>query len=112
MTKEEVRKQVVDSGLIPVLRVSSPALALQAADAVCKGGITLLEITMTVPNAVEVIRKLVDSVAKTVIVGAGTVLNAKEAQQCLDAGAEFLVSPAFDEGTVAVGNRNGKLVIA
>src|SRR5215471_10743247 len=112
MKKEDVRKQVIDSGLIPVLRLSSPALAMEAAEAVCHGGIVLLEITMTVPGAVDVIRKLVDSVGKNVIVGAGTVLDSKQAQQCLDAGAEFLVSPAFDAGMVEVANRHEKLVMA
>jgi 2-dehydro-3-deoxyphosphogluconate aldolase/(4S)-4-hydroxy-2-oxoglutarate aldolase len=112
MKKEDVRKQVIDSGLIPVLRLSSPALAIEAAEAVCDGGITFLEITMTVPGAVDVIRKLVDSLGKKVVVGAGTVLDSKQAQQCLDAGAEFLVSPAFDAGMVEVANHHEKLVMA
>jgi 2-dehydro-3-deoxyphosphogluconate aldolase/(4S)-4-hydroxy-2-oxoglutarate aldolase len=112
MKTEEVRQHVIDSGLISVLRVSSPSLALEAAQAVCEGGITLLEITMTVPSAVEVIRKLVDSVGKTVIVGAGTVLEAQMARHCLDAGAEFLVSPTFDAELVELANRAGKLVMA
>ena len=112
MTKEEVRTRVIESGLIPVLRLSSPALALQAAEAVREGGITLLEITMTVPSAVEVIRKLVDSMGTHVVVGAGTVLDSIAAQRCLDAGAEFLVSPSFDEGMVEVGKRHDKLVMA
>src|SRR5215831_3729900 len=112
MTKEEVRQKVIDSGIIPVLRVSSPSLALEAAEAVREGGINLLEITMTIPNAVDVIRKLVSSMGNNVIVGAGTVLDERSAQQCLDSGAEFLVSPAFDAGVVEFANRRGKLVMA
>jgi 2-dehydro-3-deoxyphosphogluconate aldolase/(4S)-4-hydroxy-2-oxoglutarate aldolase len=112
MTKEEVRQKVIDSGIIPVLRVSSPSLALEAAEAVREGGINLLEITMTIPNAVDVIRKLVSSMRNNVIVGAGTVLDERSAQQCLDSGAEFLVSPIFDAGMVEFANRSGKLVMA
>jgi 2-dehydro-3-deoxyphosphogluconate aldolase / (4S)-4-hydroxy-2-oxoglutarate aldolase len=112
MTKEEVRQKVIDSGIIPVLRVSSPSLALEAAEAVREGGINLLEITMTIPNAVDVIRKLVSSMGNHVIVGAGTVLDERSAQQCLDSGAEFLVSPIFDAGMVEFANRSGKLVMA
>ena len=112
MTKEEVRQKVIDSGIIPVLRVSSPSLALEAAEAVREGGISLLEITMTIPNAVDVIRKLVSSMGNNVIVGAGTVLDERSAQQCLDSGAEFLVSPIFDAGMVEFANRSGKLVMA
>jgi 2-dehydro-3-deoxyphosphogluconate aldolase/(4S)-4-hydroxy-2-oxoglutarate aldolase len=112
MTKEEVRQKVIDSGIIPVLRVSSPSLALEAAEAVREGGINLLEITMTIPNAVDVIRKLVSSMGNNVIVGAGTVLDERSAQQCLDSGAEFLVSPIFDAGMVEFANRSGKLVMA
>src|SRR5262249_26676350 len=76
------------------------------------GGINLLEITMTIPNAVDVIRKLVSSMGNNVIVGAGTVLDERSAQQCLDNGAEFLVSPIFDAGMVEFTNRSGKLVMA
>jgi 2-dehydro-3-deoxyphosphogluconate aldolase/(4S)-4-hydroxy-2-oxoglutarate aldolase len=112
MTKEEVRRKVIDSGIIPVLRLSSPSLALEAAEAVCAGGINLLEITMTIPNAVDVIRKLASSIGDDVVVGAGTVLDTRTAQQCLDSGAEFLVSAIFDADMVELANRSGKLVIA
>jgi 2-dehydro-3-deoxyphosphogluconate aldolase/(4S)-4-hydroxy-2-oxoglutarate aldolase len=112
MKKEDVRQQIIDLGIVPVLRVSSPALALAAAEAVCNGGIKILEVTMTIPDAVEVIRKLVVSMTSDVIVGAGTVLDAETAQRCLDAGAEFLVSPIFDAELVELANRESKLVMA
>jgi len=112
MKKEEVRQHIIDIGVVPVLRVSSPQLALAAADAVCAGGVKILEVTMTIPKAVEVIRELVSSLPTDVIVGAGTVLNARAAQDCIDAGAEFLVGPAFDRETVELANRVSKLVMA
>ena len=112
MKKEDVRQQIIDIGIVPVLRVSASALALAAAEAVCNGGIMILEVTMTIPNAVDVIRKLVVSMTSGVIVGAGTVLDAETAQRCLDAGAEFLVSPIFDAELVELANRESKLVMA
>ena len=68
-----------------------------------KGGIPIVEITMTVPGAVEVIRELAkNSSPDELLVGAGTVLNPEQAQRCLDAGAQFLVSPGFNAKTVAL----------
>ena len=83
-----------------------------AAEAVCEGGISIVEITMTVPGAVEVIRELTKNAGTGILVGAGTVLNAEMARSCVDAGAEFLVSPGFDRGMVEFAVREGKLVMA
>jgi 2-dehydro-3-deoxyphosphogluconate aldolase/(4S)-4-hydroxy-2-oxoglutarate aldolase len=83
-----------------------------AAEAVCAGGISIVEITMTVPSAVEVIRELTKNGGAECLVGAGTVLNAEMARRCVDAGAEFLVSPGFHRGMVGFAAREGKLVMA
>jgi len=112
MKKEEVQQRIIDIGIVPVLRVSSPELALAATEAVLAGGIPIIEVTMTIPNAVDVIRELASSMSSDVIVGAGTVLDAQAAQQCLDVGAEFLVSPVFDLETVQLANDAGKLMMA
>ena len=112
MKKEEIRQQIIDIGIVPVLRVSSPKLAMAAAEAVLAGGIPIVEVTMTIPKAVDVIRELVMSMSSNVIVGAGTVLDAQAAQQCLDSGAEFLVSPVFDLETIKLANSAGKLMMA
>jgi 2-dehydro-3-deoxyphosphogluconate aldolase / (4S)-4-hydroxy-2-oxoglutarate aldolase len=112
MTRDEARTLVIEVGVVPVIRVSSPRHAIAAAEAVHAGGIPIVEITMTVPGAVELIRELSQRVGKDVLVGAGTVLNVAAAQQCLDAGAEFLVSPGFDPRVVELAQRQDKLVIA
>ncbi len=112
MNKEEIRQRIVGIGVVPVLRVSTAKLALEAADAVLAGGIPIVEVTLTIPKAVDVIRELVTSMGAEVIIGAGTVLNADAAQQCLDAGAEFIVGPIFDPETVTLANRAGKLMMA
>lgn len=112
MNKQQVRDKIVEIGVVPVVRASSPAEALLAAHAVCDGGIPIVEITMTVPGAVDVIRELRKSVPSGVLVGAGTVLDAETARRCLDAGAEFLVSPGLNVPTVEFAVREGKLIMA
>ncbi len=72
MTKEQVRKKILEIGIIPVVRASSGSQAMQAAEAVCAGGIPVVELTMTVPGAVEVIPQLVKTMGGDVLVGAGT----------------------------------------
>jgi 2-dehydro-3-deoxyphosphogluconate aldolase/(4S)-4-hydroxy-2-oxoglutarate aldolase len=112
LDKQRVRERILAIGIVPVVRASSPAEARIAAEAVCKGGISIVEITMTVPGAVEVIRELAKNGGAELLVGAGTVLNAEMAQRCVDVGAEFLVSPGFHRGMVEFAAREGKLVMA
>lgn len=97
---------------MPVVRASSAKQAMRAAEAVCAGGIPIVEITMTVPGAIEVIAQLSKSMASEVLIGAGTVLDAATAERCIDAGAEFIVSPGFDFETVKFAKRAGKLMMA
>jgi 2-dehydro-3-deoxyphosphogluconate aldolase/(4S)-4-hydroxy-2-oxoglutarate aldolase len=112
MDKQEVRDRITEIGIVPVVRASSPRDARIAADAVCEGGIPIVEITMTVPGAIDVIRELTKNAASEVLVGAGTVLNAEAARRCLDAGAQFLVSPGLNLQTVELALREGKLMMA
>jgi 2-dehydro-3-deoxyphosphogluconate aldolase/(4S)-4-hydroxy-2-oxoglutarate aldolase len=95
MTKEAVRARIEEIGVIPALRVHSADDALFAAEAVREGGIPIIEVTITVPGALDVIRHLAENSAD-VIVGAGTVLDLGWARRCLDAGARFLTSPGLD----------------
>ncbi|MGC2288119.1 MAG: bifunctional 4-hydroxy-2-oxoglutarate aldolase/2-dehydro-3-deoxy-phosphogluconate aldolase [Candidatus Acidiferrum sp.] len=112
MDKQKVRDRILEIGIVPVVRASSAGQARLAADAVCQGGIPIVEITMTVPGALDVIRELVKNCGSNVLIGAGTVLNAQSAQKCLDAGAQFLVSPGFHLPTVDFAVREGKLIMA
>jgi 2-dehydro-3-deoxyphosphogluconate aldolase/(4S)-4-hydroxy-2-oxoglutarate aldolase len=111
MTKEQVRQRILAVKIVPVVRASSPEQALGAADAVRAGGIPIVEVTMTVPGAIEVIAGLSRLMGSDVLIGAGTVLDAATAQKCLDAGAQFLVSPGFDAATVALARRLDVLVM-
>ncbi|PYX31359.1 MAG: 2-dehydro-3-deoxyphosphogluconate aldolase [Acidobacteria bacterium] len=112
MNKQQVRDRIVEIGIVPVVRASSSAEALLAAEAVCAGGIPIVEITMTVPGAVEVIRQLQKSALENILIGAGTVLDAETARRCVDAGAEFLVSPGLNIATVEFAVREGRLMLA
>ena len=99
MNKSQVLKRIRDIGVIPVVRASSPEEANQVVKAIKAGGLPVLEITMTVPGAVEVIEELVKRFDDA-IVGAGTVLDAETARACIDAGAQFIVSPALNLETI------------
>jgi 2-dehydro-3-deoxyphosphogluconate aldolase/(4S)-4-hydroxy-2-oxoglutarate aldolase len=99
MNKAELRAQVEEVGLIPVIRTSSADDARFAVEEVSHGGIPVIEVTMTVPGALEVMRDVVKHVPH-VILGAGTVLDVLTAERCIDAGAQFIGSPALDIPTV------------
>ncbi len=97
---------------MPVVRAASSSLAMQAAEAVAAGGIPIVEVTMTVPGAIEAIAGLARTAGGKMLIGAGTVLDAQTAQKCVEAGAQFLVSPGFDLETVKLAARLGVLMIA
>src|ERR1700756_707907 len=99
MKKDEVCNRIREIGIVPAVRVSSGDDAHFAAEAVTHGGIPIVEITMTVPGAVELISHLVRSNPK-IIVGAGTVLDTNTARLCVDAGAGFITSPSFNQAVV------------
>jgi 2-dehydro-3-deoxyphosphogluconate aldolase/(4S)-4-hydroxy-2-oxoglutarate aldolase len=112
MTKDEVRARVLAVGIVPVIRAGSAKHAIAAAEAVAAGGISIIEVTLTVPGAIEAIAQLVKDIGKELVVGAGTVLDAQTAHKCFDVGAEFLVTPGLDLGTVKAANDSGKLIMA
>ncbi|MDQ2710857.1 MAG: bifunctional 4-hydroxy-2-oxoglutarate aldolase/2-dehydro-3-deoxy-phosphogluconate aldolase [Acidobacteriota bacterium] len=95
MTKQEMLTTIEEIGIIPAVRVSSASDALFASEAVFNSGISVVEITMTTPRAVEVISQLVRA-SPQAVVGAGTVLDLDTARACLDVGASFLTSTGLD----------------
>jgi 2-dehydro-3-deoxyphosphogluconate aldolase/(4S)-4-hydroxy-2-oxoglutarate aldolase len=107
MDKSEVIKQIRDTGVIPVVRATSADEAMRAIDAIREGGVSVLEITMTVPGAVGVMEELARKYGKDVLVGAGTVLDPETARACILAGAQFVVSPALNVDTIATCRRYG-----
>jgi 2-dehydro-3-deoxyphosphogluconate aldolase / (4S)-4-hydroxy-2-oxoglutarate aldolase len=112
MTCEEVRRRIKEVGIIPVVRATSAREARLAVDAISTGGIPIAELTMTVPGAIDLISELSRTMGSDLLLGAGTVLDAATAQQCVKAGAQFIVSPGFDAATVELVKRSGKLMMA
>ena len=95
MNKQDVKRQIEEVGIVPAARVSSSEDALFAAEAVSRGGIAIVEVTLTVPDAHQVISHLIQN-APDVIVGAGGVSDVETARRCLDAGAKFLTTDGLD----------------
>jgi len=111
LKKEEVRAKLLEIGIVPVVRAASAEQAVAATAALAAGGIPIAEITMTVPGAVGVIEKLVAQKGNTLI-GAGTVKTVDDAKKCLDAGAQFLVTPGLNIDVIRIANQAGILIMA
>jgi 2-dehydro-3-deoxyphosphogluconate aldolase/(4S)-4-hydroxy-2-oxoglutarate aldolase len=111
MTIEDVIRRIGEIGIVPVVRAATVEDATRAVEAICAGGIPILEITMTVPNATSVIRHVVREHGNSALIGAGTVTTGEQAEQCIRAGAEFLVSPGMSTHVLAVAQACAKLAI-
>jgi 2-dehydro-3-deoxyphosphogluconate aldolase/(4S)-4-hydroxy-2-oxoglutarate aldolase len=101
MGKAEVIKRIAEVGIIPVVRAESAEVAMRAIDAIKEGGVSIIEITMTVPGAIRVIEGVASRYGHDVTLGAGTVLDQETARACIMAGAQFIVSPVLDLGTIS-----------
>lgn len=104
MRKEQIIAKLREIGLVPVLRAESEEQALGIASAIAAGGVTVLEITMTVPGAIRVMSRLTKE-RPEILVGAGTVLDAETARMCMLEGAQFVVSPALNLKTIEMCHR-------
>ena len=109
MSKDEVISRIISGGVIPVIRASSKEEALAVIEAIVAGGVTTIEITMTVPNAVELIAQL--SARDELLIGAGSVLDPETARECINAGATFIVSPATNFDTIVYCNEADVVVM-
>ena len=111
MNADTVIRRIHEIGIIPVVRAANLDEARRAVDAICSGGIPVIEITMTVPNAPQMIQELVKHFGDAVLTGAGTVTSAKQAGICLDSGAQFLVSPGLSVPVLHTAAKRGVLAI-
>jgi 2-dehydro-3-deoxyphosphogluconate aldolase/(4S)-4-hydroxy-2-oxoglutarate aldolase len=106
MKRMETIRQISESGVVAVIRAESKEQGIKIVDAVKKGGIKALEITMTVPGAVDIIKELSEVYKnEDVIIGAGTVLDSETARACILAGAKYIVSPCLVPDVVRLCNR-------
>ena len=111
MKKVDVLKRIKEVGLLPVLRAASAEEALALAWAIEAGGISAIEVTMTVPGAIEVIQTLIREAGDRILIGAGTVLDPETARACMLAGANFIVSPSLNLKTIEICHRYSIAII-
>ena len=111
MAREQNLKQVIDGGLVAVVRFAEPGPLVSVLKALADGGITVAEVTFTVPDALSVIREAKRQLGDRVLLGAGTVLDPETARAAILAGAEFLVSPAVNIDVIRMARRYDKLAM-
>jgi len=111
LNKDTVKAEILRCGFVPIIRTDKPESAVQVAGAIRDGGAPLLEITMTVPGALNIIKEIVDAFGNTVMVGAGTILDCETARMAILAGADFIVAPALDDATIRLCRRYAKIVM-
>lgn len=106
MFKHEILKKIIEVGVVAVVRAETKEQAIEISSACIQGGVSAIEVTFTVPKAIEVIEGLADAFnSKQLILGAGTVLDSETARLAILAGAQYIVSPAFDLETARLCNR-------
>src|SRR5438309_8574786 len=111
MTKESQLKQVVDVGIVAVVRSPDSGQLVEVCRALADGGVTVVEITMTVPGALDVVRAVRAALGERVLLGAGTILDPETGRAALLAGAEYLVAPTLNLDVIRLCRRYDKLVM-
>src|SRR5438034_4151159 len=111
MSKETHLRQVLDSGIVAVVRSPDSQQLVEVARALADGGVTVVEITMSVPNALDVLRQVRQALGDRVLLGAGTVLDPETARALLLAGAEYIVAPTLNLDVIRLCQRYDKLVM-
>ncbi|HEV8245039.1 MAG TPA: bifunctional 4-hydroxy-2-oxoglutarate aldolase/2-dehydro-3-deoxy-phosphogluconate aldolase [Polyangiaceae bacterium] len=109
--REHVGEAIRDSGVVAIVRTQDASRVALAAQALARGGVTVLEITMSVPGAVDLIASLSRTLPEDVLLGAGTVLDVATAERVLDAGATFVVSPIFSPDLIVACQRRDAAVL-
>ncbi len=109
--KEKAMKLIHDTGLIPIIRVESAEIAFKVADAFLAGNVNIIEVTMSVPGAVAVVKKLVEQFGDKVLIGTGTVLDGKMVEKVIRAGSQFIVSPNYSRELIKTAIKHNKPII-
>ena len=111
MSKEADLRRVLDCGIVAVVRSPDSQQLVEVARALADGGVTVVEITMTVPNALDVVRQVRQALGDRLLLGAGTILDPETARAALLAGAEYLVAPTVNLDVIRLCQRYDKLVM-
>lgn len=106
MERTEIVNRIIEVGAVAVIRMEDPDKLLNVAKAIYDGGVTNVEITMTVPNALKIIESVAEKADKGMLIGVGSVLNAEIAQQAIDAGAKYVVSPVLKKEIIETAHKN------
>lgn len=106
MLKQETLNKLFETKAVAVIRLADPAKMIKVAEAIFEGGVSAIEITMTVPNAIKVIEETSKSVGGRMLIGVGSVLDAETAQRAIDAGARYVVSPIFKKEIIYTAQKN------
>ena len=110
-SKENILRVIIDCGVVAVVRVGSAREALEVCPAIARGGVKPVEVTMTVPNAIDVIKEFKSTVKDEVLVGAGTVLDPETARAAILAGVDYIVTPTLNLKVIEMCHRYGIVVI-
>ena len=109
--KKKALDLIHETALIPIIRVDSSETAMKVAQAFLEGGVRIIEVTFSVPGATDVVRQLNDELGDKVLIGTGTVLNAKMVEEAVAAGSEFIVSPGYSKELIDAAKSHSKICI-
>jgi 2-dehydro-3-deoxyphosphogluconate aldolase/(4S)-4-hydroxy-2-oxoglutarate aldolase len=109
--KKKALDMIEKTGIIPIIRVDSSETAMKVADAFLEGGVRIIEVTFSVPGATDVVRQLAREMGDKVLIGTGTVLNAKMVDDAVAAGSEFIVSPGYSRELIEATKKHSKACI-
>ena len=106
-TRHDVTQRLIDLGAVAVIRMEDAGRLIRVAEAIHRGGISAIEITMTVPNALAVIEQVAREMGDEMLLGVGSVLDAQTARQAIEAGARYVVSPIFKPEIIDCAHEHG-----
>lgn len=106
MNRKDIVSKIIEYKAVAVIRMEDPTNLIEVAEAIYSGGVKAIEITMTVPNAIETIKVADRYIGEKILIGVGSVLNPEMAQKAIDAGAKYVVSPIFKKEIIARGHEN------
>jgi len=109
--KDTALRRITDSGIVAILRTPSGQRLLEVAEALLAGGVEVIEVTFSVPQAHRVLEQIADRLGERILLGAGSVLDTETARTALLSGAEFIVAPTTNPDVIKLCNRYGKIVM-
>lgn len=106
MEREEIVSKLIELKVVAVIRIQKTSNLIKVIEAICEGGVKAIEITMTVPDAINLIALAEREIGDKVLIGVGSVLNSEMAQQAIDAGAKYVVSPIIKKEIIETSHKN------